>query len=641
MYYCMEKESRFKKIFKKKWLWVTLVLLVLVVGGVYARSRQPEIPEYSSAPVEKMTLIQSVNETGSLVSSLEVTYSWETSGKIVHVKKKVGDTVKKGEVIAEVDSKAQKARLGEAYAALQAAQARLNLELAGPNEEDRKKSLASVTQAKTSLAQAEASLEKAKTTATSQITTAEKAVETAFNNLKYAENGGTSQLVADAYEDLANSITDAAVELTKALGSSDNVLGIDNVFANDDFEDVLSTTNLSRLNLAKNSYYGAKQATAGIQAKVSSLFPATDYVALQQTANETTTALNVMQLHLLDVQGALDATLPIGDLSQSELDTLKTSISTARSAISSDMTAITNAKQGITSAENSLTNYKIAYAKAEQDLANIKAQTSADIKIAESQVAIQLAALAQAEAAHDSFVAPPRTVDVASLKADVQRQTAAVAAMQAEVQKTNITALAPGVVAKIDLKIGEVANMGQTAVVVVSPDFNVEVDISESDIAKVQLGDTAHFTFDALRDDEIYTGEVVAIDSAKTEISGVIYYKTKILLHGRLNEEKMEIATSTTPTSSITTDVLTDLKSGMTVNVQIFTDSKAGVLVVPQRAVLEKNGQQIVRVLTNPVLVEYEERIVTTGLRGDEGLIEITSGLSEGEEVITFIDETE
>lgn len=617
----MEQGSRTKRIFKKKWLWISIIIVVVIAGGVFATGQKPVIPEYSSTLVNRQTLVQSVSETGSLVSTLEVPYGWETSGKIVEIKKKVGDPVKKGEVMARLDGKQAGARVSEAVASLRSAEARLNLELAGPNEQDRTKSEASVVQANTALDQAKASLEKAKTLATSQVETSSKAVDTAYANLKYATDTGTSALVEDAYEDLAYAISDAAIGLSSALTESDNILGIDNVFANDDFEDVLSAINTSNLNIAKNSYYGAKQATKLVKSFVGSLVPVTNFTALDSMAMQTLQALNTMQLHLLDVAAALDSTLPIGNLSQSELDTLRSNITTARTTVTTDATAVANAKQAITTAQNSLSTYKIAYDKAVQDLANTKKQTEADIKIAEAQVIAQEAALAQAEAAHQSFIAPPRTVDVASLRADVSRAAANVAAMQAEYHKTQLIALTDGEIAKMDIKVGENATIGQVAITVVSGDFSVEVDISESDIAKVQIEDRVSVTFDALPDDWVYTGRVVSIEHAKTEISGVVYYKVKILLG--LEESGVVY--------------YEPLKSGMTADVEIFTDERPGVLVIPQRAILEKDGKKIVRVIIDTATVSFDEREVVTGLRGNEGLIEIVSGLNEGEEVITFL----
>ena len=75
----------------------------------------------------------------------------------------------------------------------------------------------------------------------------------------------------------------------------------------------------------------------------------------------------------------------------------------------------------------------------------------------------------------------------------------------------------------------------------------------------------------------------------------------------------------------------------MTANATIITAEKKDILVVPARAIVEKNGQgKIVRVLENDQVKEIN---VITGIYGDEGLVEILSGLKEGQEIITYIKE--
>ena len=75
----------------------------------------------------------------------------------------------------------------------------------------------------------------------------------------------------------------------------------------------------------------------------------------------------------------------------------------------------------------------------------------------------------------------------------------------------------------------------------------------------------------------------------------------------------------------------------MTANIRITTDQKDNVLIIPQRAVLSENNKEFVRVLTDAKKIKHEKREVKTGLRGDDGMIEINEGLNEGEEIITFI----
>ncbi|MBT4542151.1 MAG: hypothetical protein HOC34_04305, partial [Candidatus Magasanikbacteria bacterium] len=158
----------------------------------------------------------------------------------------------------------------------------------------------------------------------------------------------------------------------------------------------------------------------------------------------------------------------------------------------------------------------------------------------------------------------------------------------------------------------------QEVITLISSQLTIEVDVSESDIAKVSIGDNVNITLDAFGDDTIFNGSVVSVEPGETEISGVIYYKTDIVL-----EEITEV----------------DVRSGMTANIDIITNMKEQALTVPQRAIIKKDGKQIVRILTNEKTGEFFEREVVSGIRGDAGQTEIISGIEEGEKIITFIKE--
>ena len=122
-------------------------------------------------------------------------------------------------------------------------------------------------------------------------------------------------------------------------------------------------------------------------------------------------------------------------------------------------------------------------------------------------------------------------------------------------------------------------------------------------------------TLDAYGDDLKFAGEVAFIEPAETVIQDVIYYKVKV--------------------SFLPGD--TDIKSGMTANAVITTARLDNVLLIPGRAIIERNGSgKFVRILADN---QAFEKAVTVGLRGDEGLVEIKSGLAEGEQVITFTKE--
>ena len=223
----------------------------------------------------------------------------------------------------------------------------------------------------------------------------------------------------------------------------------------------------------------------------------------------------------------------------------------------------------------------IASAQANLDLEKAKAQP-ADIKAAQAQI----------------------------LSAQGQLQTA-----QAALESTEIRSPAEGTITKIDVKVGEVAT-ALTPVIVVQDVNNLylEANISEANIASVKKDQKVEVTFDALGPDGMFSAMVLNIDPASTVVSGVVNYKVTALL-----------------------DKIEEIKPGMTANMSILTGEKLGVLAIPIRAVITENGKKMVRVVTDTKSKKYEEVEVTTGFEADGGLVEILSGLSADQEIVTFI----
>ena len=175
-----------------------------------------------------------------------------------------------------------------------------------------------------------------------------------------------------------------------------------------------------------------------------------------------------------------------------------------------------------------------------------------------------------------------------------------------------------GIITEINNKEGEVLGAGvvkETFSRVMSKDTIVESMIPESDIVKIKLGQHGAITFDALTQDESFDAEVIEIGPAATVIQDVVYYIIKL----KLNSSD------------------TRLKPGMSVNVDIQTAEKNDVIMVPMRAIKTEEKKKYVEVLQmgNVVTKKYVE----TGLEVDDGMVEIKSGLKEGERVITFVQE--
>lgn len=136
----------------------------------------------------------------------------------------------------------------------------------------------------------------------------------------------------------------------------------------------------------------------------------------------------------------------------------------------------------------------------------------------------------------------------------------------------------------------------------------VSINLTEIDVPKVKLGDKVTVSFDSLVD-KTFTGKVISIDTAGQTSSGVVTYPTVI----RLDAES------------------TGILPNMTATANIITNTKDDVLLVPGTSVQNQNGSYSVQVMKNgkPQTVAVE-----IGLTSDTQT-EITSGLSEGDTVVT------
>jgi HlyD family secretion protein len=198
--------------------------------------------------------------------------------------------------------------------------------------------------------------------------------------------------------------------------------------------------------------------------------------------------------------------------------------------------------------------------------------------------------------------------EINAQKAQVLSAQAQVERIQSLIGKNVIRSPIKGIVTLQEAKLGQTAAAGQTMVSVISDQqLEIEVNVPEVDIGKISLGDRVRFSVDALPE-ETFTAVVSFIDPAETLVDGVVNFKVKIVVD--------------TPDSR--------LKSGLTVNVDIESESRENVLLLPQFAIIENDEGSFVRKITAQ---GSEEVAVTLGIRGHDGTVELLSGVEEGERV--------
>jgi HlyD family secretion protein len=169
---------------------------------------------------------------------------------------------------------------------------------------------------------------------------------------------------------------------------------------------------------------------------------------------------------------------------------------------------------------------------------------------------------------------------------DVTAAEARVAAAQATVELASVKAPFEGTITSVEVKPGDQVNPGTVACGLADLSrLLVDVDISEVDINRVQVGQPVILNFDAVLDRE-FQGEVIEIG-----ISGVV---TQGVVNFRVTVELID------PDEAI--------KPGMTAAVNIIVSEIENVLLVPNRAVRLLDGERVVYVLEQgglePVRIE-------------------------------------
>ena len=91
---------------KKKLLWITLALVIVVIGLVGLKSTgvigKEEGLKVATEKVELRTIIETVNASGKVYPEIEVKVSPDISGEIVDLQVKEGDSVRRGQVLAKI-----------------------------------------------------------------------------------------------------------------------------------------------------------------------------------------------------------------------------------------------------------------------------------------------------------------------------------------------------------------------------------------------------------------------------------------------------------------------------------------------------------------------------------------------------------
>ncbi|HEY9405548.1 MAG TPA: efflux RND transporter periplasmic adaptor subunit [Pyrinomonadaceae bacterium] len=388
-----------------------------------------------------------------------------------------------------------------------------------------------------------------------------------------------------------------------------------------------------------------------------------------QSSQEAQTA--GVQVAISDVQNArASVTAAENNVSQAQqgLTVAEAGLSQARQGVVTSQTSVDRAQVDLNTAQRELKRQTELVeagvaSRAEYDAARDRLeQAQVALRTAQAQLQQQRIAVEESRArvnqqkvaVRDAQIGVQRArTGVASSEARVNQQQAILRGQSS--QRSKATQLSPltGVVADIPARQGQfaLANLTSTALMTIADmsTINVEVNVDETEIGSVEVGQQAKVKISSL---------------GEREVEGVVMQKNPLAvgksdasgggLQTRVNVQEAKEFKVVIELRNMPDDVRGALRPGMTADATITTKTKQNVLAVPLQAVIEKPaptpapgaagaspappapGEKPKEIKGVYVLegnkVKFLE--VVTGITGESD-IEIVSGLTEGLEVIT------
>lgn len=627
-----------------RFLNVVLVAALCGVGaGIYLSLRTTTTAQRGSvrtATASRGVVLSSVSATGTIASAAQVGVGFQTAGRLTEVDVKVGDHVRAGQVLGRIDAADARSAVAQAQAGLATAQANLAQALQGETAQQRSVDALSLVQANAAVTTAKASLAQARAQLRSDEATTAQSVRQAGESTSLAQarrqlrtdQGNERAVVARLKADQAQLVYAGTTysSAAEAVAAANNALKAAQSKQQADQQASLTLQlqqTIDNQQLASDKSSLATAQADGNKAYVSTL---TSQVAQDQNA------VNSDALQLQKLQQTLQADGYEVTQAQSAAGTL----TALQSSIDADQSSLTQAEAKLVADRN-------AIATAESTLANAVSQAKSTrtatltkdrqaVQSAEQQVASARLSVKTAAANVAVKQAPPTAASLAQLRAAVLQASATLATAKRTLAQATLRSPEAGTVSAVSGVVGgQVSAAGTTStsaadaassgssgsgssssgsgssssfVTLLGNGMQVTAEFSESDAAKIAVGQPATVTVSALPGEEL-AAHVISVGMTGSSSSGVVEYPVVFAL------DRSE------PT----------LKPGMSANVGVTVAERDGVVNVPSAAVTGSGSNARVTVVSNGVQTVTP---VVAGLQGDT-TTEILSGLKPGQEVVT------
>lgn len=363
------------------------------------------------------------------------------------------------------------------------------------------------------------------------------------------------------------------------------------------------------------------------------------------------------QASINDVQNARNAV----NSAQQGLAVSEASVSAARQQVIAQQTAVDRAQVDLNAAQREL---KRVTDLIESGVASRSEYDAAKDRFSQAKIALDTARAnleaqrlavkeAQERANQQKLAVKEAQTSIKSSEMRANQQAALLRGQSS--QRSKATQLSPlnGVIADIPTRVGEyaVSALSSTPLMTIADmsTINVEVNVDETEISNVEVGQQVKVKVDALGDKELK-----AVVTQKNPLA-VSKSDTTGGLSSRINVQEAKEFKVTIELKEMSEEIKNSLRPGMSSTATITTKTKNNVIAVPLEAIVERQpnsspspGTTIAGSVPNPSPNDKPKSIkgvylvngnkvkfveITTGITG-EADIEILSGVQAGNEVV-------
>jgi len=600
---------------------IFFIFLLLGVGGIYFFTPffkgEKKETRYVLAEVKKGMITSSVSGSGQVSSSNQIDVKPKVSGDLVALQIQKGQQVAQGDILARINNSDVKKSLRDAELQLKSALVSLE-KLKKPADEY------ALLQARNALVQAQREYEDLQKPPDSLVLLqAENSLIQSGEAKKNAENN-----LKKAYEDGFNLMSSVFLDLPGIISGLNDML-FDNTIDRSQWNIGWYANQASKWEETKvlsqkvevtKRYEDARKKYDIVFEKYRLASRSSDITTQESLILET---YDVVLLISDAVKAANNYIDFIQDVMQQHELTIPAQVSTHQGLLDTYTSKINPHASNLFSIKHTIQTQKDALVSSDRSIAE-KAESLEKIKRGPEKITLENAQdrILERQEALVKLQKGTEKLDIQSQELAIKQKQHAVLDLQEKLKEYALTAPFDGVISNVAVKKTDSVSPQTILATLMTKTRIAEITLNEVDQVKVQQGQKAMLTFDALPVLSI-SGKVVEIDTVGTVSQGVVSYTIKI---GFDTDDQR-------------------IKSGMSVSASIITDVRTDVFILPGSAIKSQREQYYVELVQDApvnsigvlegVTLEKEpvRRTIEVGIASEDAQ-EIRSGLVEGDVVV-------